>query len=1277
MAVLKIRFRLCFLFIAVLLLVTSVLSFEWTGCVTNEQCMALGRSLVGAAGTEGAGAPITPADAPFYYYQQMRDDGKCVIGFCATPCTDDNDCYHYAAHRSWVYTNSADPIFDMRCDPDYGACVFKCGLADCDDTEIIYDPSYQYELGTRYCSVPEFDDIDYEYSPMSYFCDFNEWRTSCYDDNDCKPISIPLKGSNRFEAFLDNEAFYSCKDRECVFCGANQGCVTVGASYRGFDEDRDGYCGRMPEEFGDLYGAPNGCNPGEDCDDNSNLCTTDCNANIDSSHDEAEDLFDCRDWCVDKDGDGWCRDSSARFVNSTFPIDYLSKVYPYGWQLKPIINDDYYRASTRTRLESFVDEFQAASSDAAKFNVQKKYKNLTLFDCNDDNRAINWGVSENTAARCVNEIDDDCNGLIDFDDPKCEEFYNYVIDKDGDGYNPENEGGDDCDDNNKSIHPGAIEVIDGVDNNCNGLIDEVISDEDGDGYVSVAVGSERLGDQCPAESLEYTGALRDAYGCFDVPGWDYDRSATEAYVVEELTSPTSFYGKKVLKIVNGAVSQRVEINSSQEHVVSFYYKVESGSLDFKMNAFGQTEDILPVVTFTNNEWTRYTAVIEPFGDLMENVFIVFSVPAQSSVLIDGVMLEENSEATVFRDFVKEKGCCPEDFCWTGSDCVHDKLYMDNISKPPIGTEFAGDLPLQADGYRCINGTWKFSRFKWDPVLKEGGYCPEDSQCFIGGKGEDPNIIPIEKVCIDSGRFDTLRVGDSVESFYCFNGEWTTRTKAIALKLLNLTSENDEFTLFCDSYLRSANSLNTKEFRGLDFDIDDLFSFNVGVNEFCVLNWHPDGDDSKIVVGVSLDNEINDIENAAGTAGAEKYSFIELIKNDITYCDAVIEAGGIEFQDCNPDTEIADVWYSPELRSVIFTKSGKKVELLGPETFIDKAISALRNLLERLGFVDEIQATDTSFVESAHFDKIYMSQDKINTGADRVIKGLIETRYFDGVLKTRMDVEYLNYAVDVCDLIIDESGRIKDYVYGEESNLPIGCVLEIQNLDEWKYSVFVDEFKFKSLDITDNIWNDMTAKVRSQANEFTQVPLNVQSIQKSVVPAQGLVPGTKITFNLSALPESLKFVTFDFGDGNSASFDKYEIDKSLNRDELIATHKYSKPGIYLPKAYLMNDLYNIGVIDFRNLQIDNFAMELLLPDSLSDVSSGDEFSVRVYNGSLPINVYWYVGDDTEYQATGTMPVGGPRNIGKNLNLPKGLGNVTIVAKDDNQVEIERLFRIYVK
>ena len=43
------------------------------------------------------------------------------------------------------------------------------------------------------------------------------------------------------------------------------------------------------------------------------------------------------------------------------------------------------------------------------------------------------------------------------------------IDNDDDGYT-ENQG--DCDDNNQNLNPDSIEIYDGIDNNCDGAIDE-------------------------------------------------------------------------------------------------------------------------------------------------------------------------------------------------------------------------------------------------------------------------------------------------------------------------------------------------------------------------------------------------------------------------------------------------------------------------------------------------------------------------------------------------------------------------------------------------------------------------------------------------------------------------------------------------------------------------------------------------------------------------------------------------------------------------------------
>ncbi len=61
-------------------------------------------------------------------------------------------------------------------------------------------------------------------------------------------------------------------------------------------------------------------------------------------------------------------------------------------------------------------------------------------------------------------------------------------DADADGHSASAAGGDDCDDADAQVHPGASEVCDGTDNDCNGAVDDVAeppvwyADRDGDGY---------------------------------------------------------------------------------------------------------------------------------------------------------------------------------------------------------------------------------------------------------------------------------------------------------------------------------------------------------------------------------------------------------------------------------------------------------------------------------------------------------------------------------------------------------------------------------------------------------------------------------------------------------------------------------------------------------------------------------------------------------------------------------------------------------------------------
>src|ERR1043165_7244064 len=119
-------------------------------------------------------------------------------------------------------------------------------------------------------------------------------------------------------------------------------------------------------------------------------------------------------------------------------------------------------------------------------------------DCNDN--PLNNGATIHPGANEVcNYVDDDCNGLVD----EGLTFITYYVDADNDGFGSSSIAGiimcsdpgvgystdhSDCDDSNASINPGAGELCNSIDDNCNGQIDEACgnftyyADADGDTY---------------------------------------------------------------------------------------------------------------------------------------------------------------------------------------------------------------------------------------------------------------------------------------------------------------------------------------------------------------------------------------------------------------------------------------------------------------------------------------------------------------------------------------------------------------------------------------------------------------------------------------------------------------------------------------------------------------------------------------------------------------------------------------------------------------------------
>jgi hypothetical protein len=114
-------------------------------------------------------------------------------------------------------------------------------------------------------------------------------------------------------------------------------------------------------------------------------------------------------------------------------------------------------------------------------------------DCDDANDSINPDADD----VCGNGIDEDCTGVADDGD----DLTTWFVDADQDGFGAgppiaactqpadTSDVGDDCDDTDPSVSPGAVEVCDGLDQNCDGQADEDLdldtpwyADADEDGW---------------------------------------------------------------------------------------------------------------------------------------------------------------------------------------------------------------------------------------------------------------------------------------------------------------------------------------------------------------------------------------------------------------------------------------------------------------------------------------------------------------------------------------------------------------------------------------------------------------------------------------------------------------------------------------------------------------------------------------------------------------------------------------------------------------------------
>ncbi len=235
----------------------------------------------------------------------------------------------------------------------------------------------------------------------------------------------------------DNDGLVDCDDPDCsTDLACTEGDTDTGCAPRDW----------FPDSDGDGYGAGPAV---QTCEQPSNYVDNDddCDDDDDEIHPDAEDLCDG----VDNDCDGQVDDGHERLT----------------WY-EDLDGDDY-----GTDASSIIGCTQPAG-----------YADNTD-DCDDTDADIHPGAEET-----CDGVDQDCDGETDEGAAPVP----WYPDADGDGYGledgsvetcPAPEGyadqAGDCDDNNAAVNPGAEEILDGLDNDCDGLPSWIVmTDQPGD-----------------------------------------------------------------------------------------------------------------------------------------------------------------------------------------------------------------------------------------------------------------------------------------------------------------------------------------------------------------------------------------------------------------------------------------------------------------------------------------------------------------------------------------------------------------------------------------------------------------------------------------------------------------------------------------------------------------------------------------------------------------------------------------------------------------------------
>ena len=359
-------------------------------------------------------------------------------------------------------------------------------------------------------------------------------------------------------------------------------------------------------------------------------------------------------------------------------------------------------------------------------------------------------------------------------------------------------------------------------------------------------------------------------------------------------------------------------------------------------------------------------------------------------------------------------CCPSGFCWNGYACV----------EPMSSSTYLAEHIADGRDYRCIEGQWKRLPLQFDWNAQKWGFCAQQEQCLVlpstlGGNDANTAADFYEghyPACINNGEY--------IFDHLCEAGNWTSRTKYVATKLLEV-GENDDYTLYCTNYHQALTEFDDREnYLGGEFfqesevapTLGETLSQEAPAGSFTCFNTIGDPQGRRLV----KDGDNTCVNNVCvlrfKQGGDFKVAFATTLNKNITNEDSFLFAlnvpqdrlnqlctGTAPFVECDlSELDIpGDLWYSSSLNAVMYGKEGLQIT----PPVVDRIVDWFNRFI---GVESEL-SDESAFVSQAqNFREVYVLS--VGNKKIRALKEILSEQ------QQMLIAEYEHFETPVCDYV---------------------------------------------------------------------------------------------------------------------------------------------------------------------------------------------------------------------------------------------------------------------